>query len=116
MRSPPFGIERFYFFVSEPIRLELAPGIDAAHVAKRQIARFPHVPLRTVLRVGTTRNAEDAAGGFTIRFITRIMCCIKALICVELPLLAGNPRQDPALDGAEVGSDQHVAASDRQRR
>jgi len=92
MRSTPFGIELLYFFIGEPIGLELSPCVDAAHVAKGEIAGLSHVPLRTVFRVVTRRNAKDAACGFTIGFITWIMCCVKALICVELPLLAGNPR------------------------
>src|SRR5262249_123186 len=108
MRSTPFGIELLYFFVGEPIALELSPRVDAAHVAKGEIASLSHVPLRTVLRVGAGWHAEDAACGFTIGFITRIVCCIKASVCFEFPFFASNPSHYTALDRAEVGTNQYM--------
>src|SRR6516162_11360943 len=98
MRSPPFGIECLYLIISEPFWLELSPRIDGAHVAKSEIAGLPHVPLRTVLRVGAGRYAEDAACGFTIGFITRIMCCVITMVCFKFPMLSGDPSQHTALD------------------
>src|SRR5262245_43666333 len=98
MGSTPFGIELLYFFVGEPIGLELSPCVDAANVANGEIAGFPNVPLGAVLRVGAGRYAEDAACGCTIGFITRIARCVIAFICVELPMLSGDPGQHTALD------------------
>src|SRR5215467_3128903 len=108
MCSPPLGIKYFYLFVAESIRLKFPPCIDTAHVAEGEIAGLPHTPLWTVLRVGAGRNTEDAACGLAIRFITRVVCCIKTPICVELPFFAGYPCQNPALNRAEVGADQCV--------
>src|SRR5215510_12349840 len=108
MRSPPFGIERLYLIISEPFWLELSPRIDGAHVAKSEIAGLPDVPLRTVLCVRARRNAEDAACGFTIRFITRIMCCVITPVCFEFPLFARSPRQHSTFNAAKVGPDQHL--------
>src|SRR5262249_3934239 len=98
MRSTPFGIELLYFFIGEPIGLELSPCVNAAHAAKGEIAGISQVTLRTVIRVGAGRYAEDAACGFTIGFITRIARCVIAFICVELPMLSGDPGQHTALD------------------
>src|SRR5215831_9646485 len=109
MRSPPFSVECLYFIICEPIRLKFSPRIDASHVSKGEIAGFPHVPLGAILCVGTTRSAENATCGFTIRFVTLIACCVITPICIELPFFAGNPCQNPALDSAEVGTDQYVA-------
>src|SRR6516164_3389539 len=108
MRSPPFSIKLLYFFISESIGLKLSPCVDAAHVAEGEIAGLSHVPLRTVLRVGAGRYAEDAACGFTIGFITRIMCCVITLVCFKFPLFRCNPRQRSTFNAAKVGPYQHL--------
>src|SRR5215470_1547285 len=58
MGSPPVRAELLYLVVGEPVRLEFAPGIDGAHVAKGEITDFANGPFRTVLRVGAGRDPE----------------------------------------------------------
>ena len=93
MGSPPLRAELLYLVVSEPVRLEFAPGIDAAHVAEGEITDFADSPFRTVLRVRAGRDTEDTASSFTIRFICGIVCRVEPSIAVEFPGFAGKPSQ-----------------------
>src|SRR5262245_30313236 len=85
MGSPPLRAKLLYLVVSEPVRVEFAPGIDAAHVAEGEITDFADSPFRTVLRVRTGRDSEDTASSFTIRFICGIACRVESSIAVEFP-------------------------------
>src|SRR5262249_47869481 len=98
MRTAPFSLECLGLFIGELIGLEFTPGVEAAHVAKRQITRLADGTLGAVLRVCAWRLTEDPASCGAVRLITRVAGGVEAPIGVELPLLTGNPRQRAALD------------------
>ena len=98
MRSAPFGFERLNFRVGEFVRLEFAPGIQAAHVAECEIAGLANTALRGVLCVGAGRHAEDPACGLAVRLVARITRRVIPAIAVEFPNFTSNPRQDAAFD------------------
>ena len=97
------------FVVSEAIRLEFPPGVQAARVAECQIASFADTALRRCFRVGAGRHAEDLAGRLAVGLVPRIARCVITAIGVELPVLAGDPRQHPGFNAAEIRADEHVA-------
>ena len=111
MRRTPLGFEGLNFRIGEFIWLEFTPRIQAALVSERQIASFADTALRRVLGVGAGWHAENLARGLAVRLIARITGRIKPAVGVELPTFTGNPRQDAALDRAEIGADQHVPGS-----
>ena len=51
MRGPPFLLELLHLFIDEAIRLEFAPRIKAALIAKCEIASFANAALRRFLCV-----------------------------------------------------------------
>src|SRR5262245_43471512 len=77
MGCAPLALERLDFLVGEFLRLKFPPGPEAPHVSECKIASFPHVPLRTLFRVGARGHTEYSASRFTIRFVTRILCGIR---------------------------------------
>src|SRR5262245_24954055 len=95
MRSAPIELELLYFLISEAIQLELAPRVQAALVAEREIAGFADFAFRRFLVEAAVRDAEDLARGDAVRLIPRILRRVIAPIGIELPFLAGDPGQHP---------------------
>jgi hypothetical protein len=98
----PSANECVDFIISETIRLKLAPGAQSAGIAKSEISSFADAAFRIIFCVSAVQFVENFARGDAIRFIARIMSGIEPAVAVELPLLAGDPRQNPAFNAAEI--------------
>ena len=105
MRSTPFFLKLLHLGVGELLRLEFSPSIEAAHISVSKIRCFADGAFRRILVKSAIRYAKDLAGGDAIRLIARITRSVEAAIAVQLPLLAGSPRQYAGFNAAEVGAD-----------